>query len=894
MQTELPINPPTDTGNPIASQAFSPKQRWIVLGMWVGLLLFGTVALWPVQYGDNPIWSVVIFNVWLNLGGLAALWAGLAWQPPLAGRFPQVLGFVVVFMVTCLWVHSRSEDNLPFLNTVPLLPAVFLVLFPPLSLVRWLLGWRIGLPEERGPIAQRTTIQSSLRQLLIWTGFTAILLAWAKCVPSDEGVFREGWQSHVVAVLWFAAMLGGLYLTILLPSVGLMLARRNRGRFALGTLAGISLLTLGILYFTVGLSHFDWPEDALPFVVLESSLLGPLFGTLVVLRFCGYRLLRCNQEGNMPTELPTVSPTDAGNRPVSRVLPPVQRWIVLGMWIGLLLFATVALYPASPDEHYWYMAWVGTCLAQACLPVVWVALARQLLGVHLPGALMLEAVLMVTIAWTSWRSTNDLDSTLGNTAATLVSGPVLLALLALLRWLVGWRIDLEHAPADQRPIQFSLRQLLMWMGITAVLLAWATSVLPNRTSLQEAWQECDAFGGIIFGTVFGVLCLPILLTLVGFVLGRRHRIGFALGALAGASLFIPGSLFFTSGSGASDWDEILMLAVSEGSFLGVFLGTLLVLRLCGYRLLRHKEERLAAQSPANVASEPTTKLPRLWETPFPYVVGAMLLVGGLLCWPAWKLEAARRVSAMQWEFQHVGLILDIEEGHITGVGGYPTLAVSNAGLEKLQKLRTTPTFQTLDLFWSMLADDQVHYLCGLATLRSLSLSGTRITDAGLAQLSGLDNLQYLCLDSTQVTDAGLKHLMQFTNLESLSLARTDITGAGLAQLSGLRLSDLNLESTRVTDASLAHLAKLPNLQVLVLAQTSITDAGMVHLAQLTNLEELHLAGTKVTDAGLNRLRSLKKLRTLDKGPTTAARLEEFRRAMPQCEIKPDDWRPQEK
>jgi Leucine-rich repeat (LRR) protein len=105
---------------------------------------------------------------------------------------------------------------------------------------------------------------------------------------------------------------------------------------------------------------------------------------------------------------------------------------------------------------------------------------------------------------------------------------------------------------------------------------------------------------------------------------------------------------------------------------------------------------------------------------------------------------------------------------------------------------------------------------------------------------------------------------------------------------------LNLESTRVTDASLAHLAKLPNLQVLVLAQTSITDAGMVHLAQLTNLEELHLAGTKVTDAGLNRLRSLKKLRTLDKGPTTAARLEEFRRAMPQCEIKPDDWRPQEK
>jgi hypothetical protein len=521
----------------------------------------------------------------------------------------------------------------------------------------------------------------------------------------------------------------------------------------------------------------------------------------------------------------------------------------------------------------------------------------------------------------------------------LVSGPVYLVPLALLRRFLGWRIALpeEHHSAEQRSMQFSLRQLLAWMGIAAALLAWATSVLPDRTELQEAWQGYNASTGIVFGAAFGALGLPILIPSIGLVLVRRHRIWFALGTLAGASLFIPGFLQLASGGRPPSWYEILVpLGVLEGAFLGVLLGTLMILRFCGYRLLRRKEERLAVQSPTIAASESTTKPPRLHLSPFSYLVTMMLLAGLLLGGLAWEREPARREAAMQREFQRVGMAASHEDGQIEGIRFDSNRPLSEAGLRKLQKLRTTPTLRVLSLEGTKLSDHQVHYLCGLTPLQSLVLSGTPITDAGLAQLSGLENLQCLYLDGTRVTDAGLEHLAQFAKLENLSLAGTCITDAGLAQLSGLdnlrglwldgtratdvgrkhlvqfanlknlnlagtcitgaglaqlnhlpRLHTLNLASTPVTDASLAHLAKLPNLQSLSLARTSITDAGMAHLAKLTNLEELRLAGTKVTDAGLNSLRSLKKLRMLDKGPTTAAGLEEFRRAMPKCEIKPN-------
>jgi hypothetical protein len=559
------------------------------------------------------------------------------------------------------------------------------------------------------------------------------------------------------------------------------------------------------------------------------------------------------------------------------------------MWMGLLLAATVILYP-TPRGECWYMVWLGAWLAQACLPAVWAGLAQQPLGVHLPGALTLAAVLTVTTAWASSRSESTLANTLTLVLAMLVSGPVYLVPLALLRRFLGWRIALpeEHYSAEQRSMQFSLRQLLAWMGIAAALLAWATSVLPDRTELQEAWQGYNASTGIVFGAAFVALGLPILIPSIGLVLVRRHRIWFALGTLAGASLFIPGFLRVASGGRPPSWYEILVpLGVLEGAFLGVLLGTLMILRFCGYRLLRRKEERLAAQSPTIAASESTTKPPRLHLSPFSYLVAMMLLAGLLLGDLAWEREPARRETATQREFQRAGMAVNLEDGQIAGISFNSNRPLSEAGLKKLQRLRTTPTFQQLSLEGTKLADDQVHYLCGLMPLRSLLLSGTPITDAGLAQLSGLDNLQCLYLDGTRVTDAGLKHLAQFANLENLNLAGTCITGAGLAQLNHLpRLHTLNLASTPVTDASLAHLAKLPNLQSLSLARTSITDAGMEHLAKLTNLEELRLAGTKVTDAGLNSLRSLKKLRMLDKSPTTAAGLEEFRRAMPQCEINP--------
>jgi hypothetical protein len=554
------------------------------------------------------------------------------------------------------------------------------------------------------------------------------------------------------------------------------------------------------------------------------------------------------------------------------------------MWMGLLWFGLMGLYPVSfMDSGYWYLVFFGAWFALACLPAAWATLAPKPWSVCLPGALGWVAALMVTAAWASFRSTNSavMRFVLTVLAVFLTS----LVPLALLRWLFRWRIAVpeEPRPADPRAAQFSLRQLLLWMGATAVLLAWAKCVLPDGKTLQAAWNGNEIGGMLLFGVIVGGIHLPILLPSIGLVLARTNRIWFALSTFGGLGLATLVLLYSTGGRRPIQWQkDSVPIACLESGFLGVLFGTLLILRLCGYRLLRRKEE----QPVAGEVSPPAGERPRIWKTPFPYLVTAILLIGLALSWPAWKLERSRHEIAMARVWNALGVHATSNAGEISTLS-FQEDPTSVEGLEKLQELRSAPAFETL--YMGKLTDDQVHYLRGLATLKGLDLGHSRVTDGGLAQLEGLDRLQTLSLESTQITDEGLKYLQRFPNLEDVSVLDTRITDAGLAQLAGLcKLQRLDLGGTTITDAGLVHLRSLERLEDLSLNGTKIGDAGLVHLTNLQRLRELRLIDTQITDAGLKHLQSLKKLRFLDALNTqvTDRGIAEFKRALPACEVAP--------
>jgi endonuclease YncB( thermonuclease family) len=177
-------------------------------------------------------------------------------------------------------------------------------------------------------------------------------------------------------------------------------------------------------------------------------------------------------------------------------------------------------------------------------------------------------------------------------------------------------------------------------------------------------------------------------------------------------------------------------------------------------------------------------------------------------------------------------------------------------------VKDLPRTRRLDLYRTVLTDDQLAQLVSLSELEKLSV-GWGVTDAGLAHLKALPRLRHLNLHYKKITDAGLKHLAHVTQLQELVLSNTLITDAGLKHLKGLeRLRYLDLSRNELTDAALRELCSLKSLKALALARTRITDTGLVQIKELSNLEYLDVSGTEVTENGIEPLIGLNRLRVL--------------------------------
>ncbi len=204
-----------------------------------------------------------------------------------------------------------------------------------------------------------------------------------------------------------------------------------------------------------------------------------------------------------------------------------------------------------------------------------------------------------------------------------------------------------------------------------------------------------------------------------------------------------------------------------------------------------------------------------------------------------------------------------------------------AGLTKLEKLHFSLHFLTN----INVQDKGLGHLKGLGGgLRDLRLTQARVKGPSLAPFTGLRRLD---LNYSSITDDGMQYVAGMKELTHLALRDTLVSDAGVRHLAGLsKLESLDLYGTSLTDTGVSSLAGLKRLRKLNLLGANVSDESAALLAALPELEELNLYRSRITNDGLAKLRSLKKLRSLDVryARVTRGGVDDFRRAVPQCEV----------
>ncbi len=149
----------------------------------------------------------------------------------------------------------------------------------------------------------------------------------------------------------------------------------------------------------------------------------------------------------------------------------------------------------------------------------------------------------------------------------------------------------------------------------------------------------------------------------------------------------------------------------------------------------------------------------------------------------------------------------------------------------------------------------------------------------LSGCGGSSDVQKAAIVGWTVGQGGIIHLEGQT-LEVKKL--TDLPSGNF------EVAKIDLTKTSVTDASLENLVVLEELQSLTLHGTKISNDGLAHLTNLKTLKELDLSNTNINDEGLKILANIKTLEKLHLHTTAVTNkgLEEFRSAMPACELFP--------
>jgi hypothetical protein len=427
-----------------------------------------------------------------------------------------------------------------------------------------------------------------------------------------------------------------------------------------------------------------------------------------------------------------------------------------------------------------------------------------------------------------WKAKPSLPWTLADSARQFLILPLALDIIvaaagvATFGALVEWR-----RRRRRRFVQFSLRELLLFVTIVAVILGWGIN---QRKKDQE---RRDRFGSIRSMTASFAPRAPLWLqTLVGDE--SLTSVGFNE---------LSGILMWNSSSG----DDIKYLVDRFPGEVGIMIDTAMssddVVSIS-------KLDRLESFIRAAPINGRPTDLTRL-----------------LACLD--KLHNLRELEIYE-------TIDDAAMSRIAKLSRLESLVLSEAGrltARGLAELQNLKELKRLSLSGAKLTSDALSRLSDLKRLRQLRLDHSTITEGGLAQLARIDDLEEINLYDTKLAGDGIRPLRALRRLRMLRLLQMKVTKA-----------DLEAMFEPIDD----NRAPVERLKFLDVSRNGIGRGAIKHLEALKHLEVLYLDSAQIDGEAITALQQLPELRRIrvnSGNPTTRRKNQlDLERALPDCEI----------
>lgn len=253
-----------------------------------------------------------------------------------------------------------------------------------------------------------------------------------------------------------------------------------------------------------------------------------------------------------------------------------------------LVLVAIALFPVGFGEgQLAEIVILGLLFGQLGVAAVWVAWGGQSFSLRVclatAMALGVSAVLVVPV-WLIFAGIGAIYAAILLGYWAVVQMPLWVARLAL-----GWRLTKPAAgesSATDSGLRFGLKHLLGWTLAVALLLSAGRWLMPDK----EYFQGLIAFGGEVVVPILTLMTFTMLTALCAIAAGLVEQklwlwIPVSLAAVAALILAMHAVSAFRSDMDSDPLQTCTLIAVQWGWLLG----SMVALRLAGYRLTRYPQ-----------------------------------------------------------------------------------------------------------------------------------------------------------------------------------------------------------------------------------------------------------------------------------------------------------------